>query len=66
MDENLIERLESAVVRLEALSRGGGAVDVGGDDAVEMDPSIIAFGDLISESSCSLRLSELRNQTWQG
>lgn len=49
MDENLIERLESAVVQLEALSRGGGAVEVGGYDAVEMDLSIIAFGDLISE-----------------
>ncbi|PIN22116.1 Adenylate cyclase-associated protein (CAP/Srv2p) [Handroanthus impetiginosus] len=52
MDENLITRLESAVARLEALSVGVfrqvGSDEVGGD-AVAMDPSIVAFDDLISQ-----------------
>ncbi|KAI3448039.1 hypothetical protein Pfo_004704 [Paulownia fortunei] len=52
MDENLITRLESAVTRLEALSVRGfrqvGAAEVGGD-AAAMDPSIVAFDDLISQ-----------------
>ncbi|KAL3843460.1 hypothetical protein ACJIZ3_000863 [Penstemon smallii] len=52
MDEYLIKRLESAVTRLEALStagfRQGAAVDDEGD-AAAMDPSILAFGDLISQ-----------------
>ncbi|KAK6121445.1 hypothetical protein DH2020_044821 [Rehmannia glutinosa] len=47
MDENLITRLESAVTRLEALSaRQVGAAE-GGGDAAAMDPSIVAFDDLI-------------------
>ncbi|KAJ7967330.1 Adenylyl cyclase-associated protein [Quillaja saponaria] len=44
MEEKLIERLESAVSRLEALSTGfrpGGSPESGGDFAA--DPSIIAF-----------------------
>ncbi|CAI9764383.1 unnamed protein product [Fraxinus pennsylvanica] len=52
MDENLIKRLESAVARLEMLSSAGvrsaGAGEVG-EDAMAMDPSIIAFDDLISQ-----------------
>ncbi|KAL0386963.1 UNVERIFIED_CONTAM: Cyclase-associated protein 1 [Sesamum radiatum] len=53
MDENLITRLESAVTRLEAMSAGGflqvdHVADAAGD-ASAMDPSIVAFGDLISQ-----------------
>ena len=46
MEESLIQRLESAVSRLEALSAspaGGGA-----DDAA-LVPSVVAFGDLIDQ-----------------
>ncbi|KAK7310635.1 hypothetical protein RJT34_08255 [Clitoria ternatea] len=50
MEEKLIARLESAVARLEALSTGfqGGG---GGGDAVDapVDPSIVAFGDLMEQ-----------------
>ncbi|KAL3814140.1 hypothetical protein ACJIZ3_015408 [Penstemon smallii] len=50
MNEDLIKRLESAVTRLEALSAGGlqqgGVAD---DAAAAMDPSILAFDDLISQ-----------------
>ncbi|KAL0412493.1 UNVERIFIED_CONTAM: Cyclase-associated protein 1 [Sesamum radiatum] len=52
MDENLITRLESAVTRLEAMSAGGfrqvGHLADAAGDASAMDPSIVAFGDLIS------------------
>lgn len=52
MNENLINRLESAVTRLEALSVGGfrqvDAAEVS-RDAAAMDPSIVAFDDLISQ-----------------
>ncbi|KAL8542934.1 hypothetical protein ACS0TY_003706 [Phlomoides rotata] len=52
MEENLVKRLEAAVARLEAVSaRGFGqgvAVEDGGD-AAAMDPSIVAFDDLISQ-----------------
>lgn len=52
MEEKLIQRLESAVTRLEALSatgfHSGGSVGTG-DDTVVLDPSIIAFDDLRSE-----------------
>ncbi|GKV21162.1 hypothetical protein SLEP1_g31167 [Rubroshorea leprosula] len=53
MEGKLIERLEAAVTRLEALSSPAGVlsrefpVDIGGD-AVK-DPSILAFDDLISQ-----------------
>ncbi|KAJ6310663.1 hypothetical protein OIU76_015394 [Salix suchowensis] len=48
MEEKLIERLESAVVRLEALSlRSGGVAVSGGDDSAATDPSIVAFDDFI-------------------
>lgn len=57
MDENLIKRLESAVARLEVLSASGGAAEVGGDAAVAMDPSIIAFGDLISEYVAKVKIA---------
>ncbi|XP_031131570.1 cyclase-associated protein 1 [Ipomoea triloba] len=52
MDEKLIQRLESAVARLEALHTGGFGhgtsreVDV---TAAASDPSIVAFEDLISQ-----------------
>lgn len=50
MDEKLIQRLESAVARLEALScRQGGPPEVGGGDAAAADPSIVAYEDLISQ-----------------
>ena len=50
MDEKLIQRLESAVARLEALSTGfraGGAPE-SGEDAVS-DPSILGFDDLMGQ-----------------
>ncbi|KAH6811888.1 cyclase associated protein 1 [Perilla frutescens var. frutescens] len=46
MDDNLISRLESAVTRLEALSRREGEVT---RDASAAGPSIAAYDDLISE-----------------
>ncbi|CAI9104507.1 OLC1v1003192C2 [Oldenlandia corymbosa var. corymbosa] len=52
MDDKLIQRLESAVARLEALSfrQGGGSRDIGGDAAAaSSDPSIVAYEDLISQ-----------------
>ncbi|XP_028772621.1 cyclase-associated protein 1-like [Neltuma alba] len=53
MDQKLVERLESAVSRLEALStgfhlRGGDSAALSGAD-VAVDPSIIAFGDLMDQ-----------------
>lgn len=49
MDEKLMQRLESAVARLEALSCGRGASpDIGGD-AASADPSIVAYEDLIAQ-----------------
>jgi adenylyl cyclase-associated protein len=48
MEEKLIERLESAVARLEALSlRSGGVALSGGDDTAATEPSIVAFDDFI-------------------
>ncbi|MED6134364.1 F-actin-capping protein subunit alpha [Stylosanthes scabra] len=56
MEEKLIQRLESAVSRLEALSAGsnGGAFTAGGggsgsDDTAARGPSVVAFGDLMDE-----------------
>lgn len=53
MEEKLIQRLESAVSRLEALSsggfRGGGSPESGGGDAAPVDPSILAFDDLTGQ-----------------
>ncbi|XP_055815707.1 cyclase-associated protein 1 isoform X1 [Solanum dulcamara] len=52
MEEKLVHRLESAVTRLEALSatgfRSGGPVGTG-DGTTVLDPSIIAFDDLMSQ-----------------
>ncbi|KAA8531385.1 hypothetical protein F0562_006119 [Nyssa sinensis] len=51
MEEKLIERLESAVGRLEALSGGfrqRGWPESGGD-AGALDPSIVAFDDLMAQ-----------------
>ncbi|KAF2305903.1 hypothetical protein GH714_008788 [Hevea brasiliensis] len=52
MEEKLISRLESAVARLEALSvsafRDRGVADFGGAD-VTVDPSIVAFDDLLGQ-----------------
>ncbi|RDY12976.1 Cyclase-associated protein 1, partial [Mucuna pruriens] len=50
MDEKLIQRLESAVSRLEALSTGfpSSVSRDGGADAA-LDPSVIAFADLIDQ-----------------
>jgi adenylyl cyclase-associated protein len=52
MDEKLVQRLESAVSRLEALSTGfgpgGGSPEINAD-AAAMDPSVIAFEDLIQQ-----------------
>lgn len=48
MDEKLIQRLESAVSRLEDLSVGGGVPIGDGEAAAALDPSIIAFDDLRS------------------
>ncbi|KAH1224570.1 Cyclase-associated protein 1 [Glycine max] len=53
MDEKLIQRLESAVSRLESLSAGfhPSATQSGGADAPDaaLDPSIVAFADLIDQ-----------------
>ncbi|CAL0318946.1 unnamed protein product [Lupinus luteus] len=53
MEEKLIQRLESALNRLEALStgfRGGASPRDGGDmAAASSDPSIVAFGDLMDQ-----------------
>ncbi|TKY67555.1 Cyclase-associated protein 1 [Spatholobus suberectus] len=53
MDEKLIQRLESAVSRLEALSAGfhPSASPAGGADAPDaaLDPSVVAFADLIDQ-----------------
>lgn len=52
MEEKLIQRLESAVVRLEALSSGGfrsGGSPDSGADAAASDPSIKAFDDLMAD-----------------
>ncbi|KAK9286041.1 hypothetical protein L1049_014420 [Liquidambar formosana] len=53
MEEKLIQRLESAVARLETLSTGfrpRGAVESGADDdAAASDPSILAFDDLMGQ-----------------
>lgn len=48
MDEKLIQRLESAVARLELLSAGGSS---GGGDgaAAAMDPSVIAFEEFMEQ-----------------
>ncbi|KAM1798563.1 hypothetical protein ACFX12_032619 [Malus domestica] len=51
MEEKLIQRLESAVSRLEALSLsvgGGSAMARGFQDAL-LDPSIVAYEDLIGQ-----------------
>lgn len=51
MDEKLIQRLEAAVSRLEAISvRGGSGVESFGDGAdAASDPSIKAYDDLMSQ-----------------
>ncbi|KAL3614094.1 F-actin-capping protein subunit alpha [Castilleja foliolosa] len=52
MDESLVKRLEAAVARLEALPAGGlrqGYAAEDGGAAAAMDPSIVAFDDLISQ-----------------
>ncbi|KAB2635672.1 cyclase-associated protein 1 [Pyrus ussuriensis x Pyrus communis] len=51
MEEKLIERLESAVLRLEALSLsgGGGSATARGIDEAPLDPSILAYEDLIGQ-----------------
>lgn len=50
MEEKLIQRLESAVARLESLSLSGGAASAAasGDDG-PLDPSILAYEDLIRQ-----------------
>ena len=50
MDEKLIQRLESAVTRLEVVTagfRGGGSPETGAEGA--LDPAIVAFDDLMAE-----------------
>ena len=51
MDENLIQRLESAVSRLEAISTGFNHAATSLSDASDaaLDPSVVAFGDLIDQ-----------------
>ncbi|XAR59536.1 hypothetical protein NMG60_11015400 [Bertholletia excelsa] len=59
MEEKLIERLESAVARLESLAAGfrpGAPPEIGGD-AAALDPSIVAFDELISQ--CVGRISSV-------
>lgn len=50
MEEKLIQRLESAVARLEAVSTGfrpGGSPETG--DGAPVDPSILAFDDMMEQ-----------------
>lgn len=50
MDEKLIQRLESAVARLESLSIGSQSRDIDFDSiSASTDPSIIAFEDFFTE-----------------
>ncbi|KAL5055511.1 hypothetical protein RYX36_036193 [Vicia faba] len=50
MDEKLIQRLESAVLRLEAISTGGHpATSPANASDAALDPSVVAFGDLIDQ-----------------
>ncbi|PON57884.1 Adenylate cyclase-associated CAP [Parasponia andersonii] len=56
MEEKLIQRLESAVARLEALSSGFGAGSLPENaDAAPLDPSILALDDLLGQ--CLARVS---------
>jgi len=51
MDEKLVQRLESAVSRLESLSAGfhpSASSAISADDAAR-DPSVVAFADLIDQ-----------------
>lgn len=54
MEENLINRLEAAVARLERISVSGGAVESRGLDNLQVDlaasdPEILAFADLMAQ-----------------
>ncbi|KAM2676820.1 hypothetical protein EV1_003456 [Malus domestica] len=51
MEEKLIQRLESAVSRLEvlSLSGGGGSATTRGFQDAPLDPSIVAYEDLIGQ-----------------
>lgn len=52
MEENLVKRLEAAVARLEVVSARGFGQGVAAEDegvAAAVDPSIVAFDDLISQ-----------------
>lgn len=51
MEEKLIQRLEAAVARLEAVSAAPGVSAAGGDDAsvAATDPAILAFDDLMAQ-----------------
>ncbi|KAK4835748.1 hypothetical protein QYF36_014031 [Acer negundo] len=48
MEDKLVQRLEAAVARLEALS-GGGGVDGGGVADAASDPSVVAFDDMTGQ-----------------
>ncbi|KAI4318356.1 hypothetical protein MLD38_032072 [Melastoma candidum] len=48
MEEKLIQRLEAAVSRLEALSAGGGGVPDNAGSGYSTDPASLAFDDLMS------------------
>lgn len=58
MEEKLIQRLESAVCRLEALSTGfsTGSRSLGSGDDAASDPSILAFEDLMR--NCVRKVSD--------
>lgn len=50
MEEKLIQRLESAVARLESLSSGvGRGVSLETGDGASSDPSIVAFDDMMGQ-----------------
>ncbi|KAF3435697.1 hypothetical protein FNV43_RR22789 [Rhamnella rubrinervis] len=50
MEEKLIQRLESAVARLESLSSGfGRGVSLETGDGASLDPSIVAFDDMMEQ-----------------
>ncbi|KAM2701842.1 hypothetical protein EV2_003635 [Malus domestica] len=66
MEEKLIQRLESAVSHLEvlSLSGGGGSATARGFQDVPLDPSIVAYEDLIGQYLG--RVSAAAEKNWGG
>ncbi|TQD78526.1 hypothetical protein C1H46_035922 [Malus baccata] len=66
MEEKLIQRLESAVSRLEVLSLSGGgrSATARGFQGAPLDPSIMAYEDLIGQYLG--RVSAVAEKIWGG